>query len=253
MTPADPSNGERPFDLTPLSASDPAPSREPFWGYEDLFFVLAFSIPSLFASFLIVKVIPGTAAFGFPFQGLLTQLLWYGLVFGALAILFRMRYDQPFWRSLGWRFPFDGIARTILGGPLLTVAVALLGYALKAPEIPMPFQQMLQDKPTMVLFAIFVVVLGPVSEELAFRGFLMPLMMRTLGVPLGVASTGLLFGLMHAAEYHWSWRHVLLIAVAGIMFGWVRYKSGSTTASIFMHSTYNLTQFAAFVVQASNR
>ena len=252
MTPGDPPVGEQPF-APPVVQPSAELARDPFWNYEDLFFFLALAVPALIASFFIVKIVPGSAVFGLPFQELLTQLLWYAVVFGALGALFRFRYDQPFWRSLGWRFPFSGVLGTLVGGPLLALAVAALGYVLKAPEIPMPFEQMLRDKPTMMLFAIFVVVLGPVSEELAFRGFLMPLFIRSFGVAAGIVGTGILFGLLHAAEYHWSWKHVLLIVVAGTVFGWVRYKSGSTTASIFMHSTYNLTQFAAFVAQASAR
>ena len=43
-----------------------------------------------------------------PFQSLLAQLVWYALVFGSLYGLLQVRYHQPFWRSLGWRFPFRG-------------------------------------------------------------------------------------------------------------------------------------------------
>jgi uncharacterized protein len=95
-----------------------------------------------------------------------------------------------------------------------------------------------------------VVVLGPLCEELAFRGFLMPLLIRSLGVTAGILLTGLLFGALHAYEYEWSWRHSLLISVAGAVFGWARYALGSTAASTFMHATFNLTQFAALLAQS---
>jgi membrane protease YdiL (CAAX protease family) len=108
---------------------------------------------------------------------------------------------------------------------------------------------MLENRPTLMLFAIFVVLLGPLCEELAFRGFLMPLLMRSLGPAAGIVGTGALFGCLHAPEYSWSWRHVLLITVAGSTFGWVRYRTGSTAASTFMHASYNLTQLAAFLAQ----
>jgi membrane protease YdiL (CAAX protease family) len=114
----------------------------------------------------------------------------------------------------------------------------------------MPFRQMLGNRPTIILFSIFVVILGPLAEELAFRGFLMPLLIRSFGPILGIVGTGVLFGALHAYEYSWSWRHVVLITAAGTTFGWVRYKTGSIAASIFMHATYNLTQLAAFFAQA---
>jgi membrane protease YdiL (CAAX protease family) len=43
---------------------------------------------------------------------------------------------------------------------------------------------------------------------------------------------------------------MLLISVAGCVFGWAKYKTGSTAASAFMHSTFNLTQFAALLINA---
>ncbi len=46
----------------------------------------------------------------------------------------------------------------------------------------------------MILFAIFVVILGPVCEELAFRGFLMPLLMRSFGPAIGIVLTGVCSG-----------------------------------------------------------
>jgi CAAX protease family protein len=121
---------------------------------------------------------------------------------------------------------------------------------LRTPEISLPFQQMLDNRPTVLLFSIFVVILGPLCEELAFRGFLLPLFVRSLGAAAGIIVTGLLFGCLHAPEYSWSWRHVLLVSLAGCVFGWVRHQTGSTAAATYMHSTYNLTQFAAFVAQS---
>src|SRR5213079_893775 len=98
----------------------------------------------------------------------------------------------------------------------------------RTPIIKLPFEQMLTNRPTIALFAVFVVVVGPLCEELAFRGFLMPLLIRSMGAVAGILITGLLFGSLHAAEYQWSWKHVLLISTAGTTFGWVRYKTGST-------------------------
>ena len=108
---------------------------------------------------------------------------------------------------------------------------------------------MLQNRPTVVLFAIFVVILGPLCEELAFRGFLMPLLMRSFGPATGIIATGFLFGSLHGPEYGWHWQQAVLISVAGMVFGWVRFRTGSTAAAVAMHSTYNLTQLAAFLAQ----
>jgi hypothetical protein len=181
---------------------------------------------------------------------LLIQSLWYFLAFGSLAALFRLRYGRPFWQSLGWRPISFGVAvGAILAGPLLAISAGLLGSALRTPEIDLPFEQLLSSRGTVILLGILVVILGPVAEELAFRGFLMPLLMRSLGAASGIVITGIIFGSIHGYEYQWSWRHILLISLVGCAFGWARYKSRSTVTSAFMHAAFNLTQFAAFLVR----
>ena len=100
---------------------------------------------------------------------------------------------------------------------------------------------------TIVLFGILAVVVGPVAEELAFRGFLMPLLIRSLGAAGGIVLTGIIFGSIHGYEYQWSWQYMLLISLAGCVFGWAKYKTQSTLASALMHCTFNLTQFAALL------
>jgi len=251
MTPPSPDPARLPpeqgagIELPPPAAQ----ASWPFWNYQDLLFFLSLCLPALLVAVLMVRGLSLAVRTSKPFQGLLAQLIWYVLVFGALYLLLRLRYGQPFWRSLGWKFPVRGALRSAFAGPLLAIAVGYLGYILRTPETEPPFQQMFTDRATIVLFALFVIILGPLCEELAFRGFLMPLLVRSLGVAAGIIATGLLFGLMHAPEYGWHWQHVVLIGTAGSVFGWVRYATGSTAAAAFMHSTYNLMQFAAFVAQ----
>ena len=241
MTPIDPQPLPQPTTHAPL----------PFWDYVDLGLFISLCFPSLLISILLLRALSGVIPYGKPFQGLLAQFIWYALVFGSLYALLRLRYRQPFWRSLGWKMlPFSTTAMCFIAGPFLAVTIGYLGYMLRTPEISLPFQQMLDNRPTVLLFSIFVVILGPLCEELAFRGFLLPLFVRSLGAAAGIIVTGLLFGCLHAPEYSWSWRHVLLVSLAGCVFGWVRYQTGSTAAATYMHSTYNLTQFAAFVAQS---
>ncbi len=217
----------------------------------DLAFFISLGFPALLISAFIVRGFGGALHLGKPIQGLLAQLIWYVIIFSALYGLLRLRYNEPFWRSLGWKIlPTPATILTFLAGPLLALTLAYVAHLLRAPQINLPFEQMLQDRPTTMLFAVFVVVIGPLCEELAFRGFLMPLLMRSLGAVPGILATSLLFGGLHAPEYAWSWQHVLLVSTAAMVFGWVRYRTGSTAAATFLHSTYNLTEFAAFMAQA---
>lgn len=251
-TPATQPSAER---HEPASGPTPSPatsSRQPFWTYGDLIFFLALCFPCLLVAYLFVAGLSPVLPSGKPLQQLLLlQLLWYLLIFGSLCALLRLRYHRPFWRSLAWNPLSIGAAiGSFLGGPLLAGGLGFVGFLMRTPEISLPFQQLISDRATMALTGVFVVVLGPVCEELAFRGFMMPLFTRSLGAVPGILITGFLFGLAHGYEYHWSWRHIALITVAGSVFGWARYKTGSTVAAAFLHSTFNLTQFAALLAQS---
>jgi uncharacterized protein len=239
-----------------IPQSEPSPpttphTPQPFFDYTDLLFFIGLCVPCLLIAALLVRAAAIFIHTPAPAMLLLIQSVWYFLAFGSIAVLFRIRYGQPFWHALGWRsLSFSGAAGALLAGPLLALTLGILGAALHTPEIDLPFQQMLGSRATTISLGIVVVILGPVCEELAFRGFLMPLLVRSLGAAGGIVLTGFIFGSIHGYEYEWSWRHMLLISLVGCVFGWAKYKAQSTAAAVFMHSTFNLTQFAAFLWRA---
>src|SRR5713226_5462071 len=203
-----------------------ARNPEPFWGYGDLIFFIALCFPSLLIALAVMGKLATFLSLRSFQQVLLLQLIWYVLIFASLYVLFRLRYNRPFWRSLGWKaLPFGATVVSFLSGPFLAAGLGYLGFVLRTPEIPLPFQQLISDRTTVVLTGLFVVALGPVCEELAFRAFMMPLFMRTFGAAIGILFTGFLFGSAHGYEYQWSWRHIVLISAAGSIFGWARYKT----------------------------
>jgi membrane protease YdiL (CAAX protease family) len=94
----------------------------------------------------------------------------------------------------------------------------------------------------------FGVIAAPFFEELFFRGFLLPLLERSLGAWLGIVFTAILFGLLHGAQNHWIWQQVALITLAGVVFGYVRSKTGSTAAAFLIHASFNATEFFGFLL-----
>jgi membrane protease YdiL (CAAX protease family) len=110
-------------------------------------------------------------------------------------------------------------------------------------------KQLLSDRGSIVLIAVFAVTLGPLCEELAFRGFLQPVLVRSFGVVFGIVLAAIPFGLLHLSEYGNSWRHVLLITLTGIAFGCMRQLTGSTRAAAIMHAAYNFIFFATLFSQ----
>lgn len=237
----------------PVTPELPAPDSlsYPFWNWEDVFLFFGMGLPCLVLSVALLEVVffflpskpPQTMYF------LLAQFIGYALWFGSLILLLRVRYDAPFWPSLRWVMPRHGFWRAVVQGPLLAFTIAALGGLLRTPNVDMPFKTLLADRWSMMLTGVFGVTIGPLCEELAFRGFLMPVVARTLGPWLGALLTALPFALLHGPQYAWSWQHVLLLVLAGSAFGLVRHWTGSTAAAAMTHATYNLTFFAALIMQ----
>lgn len=245
--------GPSPLDgVVPLAPLEPPPpDSEPFWSYGDLLIVAGLTLPCMLLGFALVK-----GAFWIfqlhpavkTWELLAQQCAFYGLLFGLLVAVFRMQYDRPFWRSLGWvppRLPFLSI---IAGGVGLATAILLLGALIRTPDTANPLKDLLKDPTSLVLVAIFGSIVAPVCEELVFRGFLQPLLVRSLGAAAGIVAAALPFGLLHFQEYGNSWRHVLLISLSGVAFGWMRQMTGSTKAAAGMHSAYNAFQFVLLLL-----
>ncbi len=250
MTPPEPQAAGQP-DVPAAPPPEP-PRREPFWGYGDLFIFVGFALPSMIVGALLIKgifAIFGVHVANRALELLPAQFAGYGFLFGVLWLLFHFQYGQPFWRSLGWVRPPFSAARVVMMGVLLAVAVAIASVVLRTPDINSPMKEFLTHRSSVILLAIFGTTLGPFFEELAFRGFMQPLFVRSLGTIPGIFLAALPFGLLHLQQYGWSWRHGLLITLAGAAFGWMRHASGSTRASVVMHVAYNAMFFLALVAQ----
>ena len=158
------------------------------------------------------------------------------ILFAVLALLLRVQYDRPFWRSLGWlpvRIPFLWV---VIAGLFCALGVALLGTLIRIPTTSNPMVELLKDRTSAILMAVFGVTIAPLTEELIFRGFLQPLLVRSLGAAPGILLAAIPFGVLHYHEYGNSWRHAALIGLAGAALGWMRHRTGSTQSSTLMHA-----------------
>ncbi len=160
------------------------------------------------------------------------------------------RYGEPFWTSLGWTFPIPNAFLVLAAGPALAIALSALGVLMRAPPDNSQIEVLIKSRASLSAIILFGVVLAPIFEEMLFRGFLLPLLVRSMGPWLGILLTAVLFALLHGPEYHWAWQPVLLIGVAGTAFGYVRYKTGSTTSAFLMHSAYNAMGFSGIHADA---
>jgi hypothetical protein len=91
------------------------------------------------------------------------------------------------------------------------------------------------------------IVVAPVTEELLFRGFL-----HRGWAPsrLGIFGTIVLTSALWAALHQqYNWLGILCIFLMGLIFGWMRQRSGSTTLTIMLHSLNNLLATTLVAIQ----
>lgn len=219
---------------------------EAFWTWVDVAMFISFAFLCVLASGLALNAIH-TTHISLAMQLVLAQGVLYVLVIAALYTIIAIRYRAPFWWSMGYRRPNGFWPAWAAGGVVLAVLLAVLGAALRAPNVPLPFENLLRGRGAIILLGILVVLLGPFCEELVFRGFLMPLFVRYLGAVAGILLAGVLFGALHAPEYRYAWQQVLLISAAGAAFGWARYRTRSTFPAMAMHAGFNCIQFVLFL------
>jgi membrane protease YdiL (CAAX protease family) len=215
--------------------------RTPFWTWRDILYVFVFSVPlfigAAFLSAVILGALPGDKPKALSL--LVPQFMGFALALIPVTFIFRIHYDRPLWRSVNFAIPGGEWVRSLFSGFGLAAFVLVLGALLHPPRIESPMQDLMDDPASRPYLAIAAVTLAPFFEEFFFRGLLQPLIARDVGAKPAVLLAALPFALLHGPEYGWSWRHVLLILVAGAGFGWKRLKTDSTGAATVMHAGYN--------------
>ncbi|HEY3824766.1 MAG TPA: type II CAAX endopeptidase family protein [Bryobacteraceae bacterium] len=220
----------------------------PFWGFGEVFLIAALFLPAVYAGSVAVQAASGylhiDPKLGFPL--LTAEFIGYAIVFLALRLLFA-RHQQPLFESLGWiPQPFRALHLAVIG-IILALVVVVLGNVLGFPNVDTPFDKLLNDTLSRIAIAIFGVTLGPVIEELLFRGFLQPVLISSFGVLPGILVTSLVFGGMHLMQNAFLWQSGVLITLVGFVLGVVRHVSGSTKASAITHVAYNAVPFLALM------
>ena len=238
--------------MTPRTTAPPvvlAEAERPFWGFAEVLLVAALFIPAVWAGAFAVRALSPYVGIdpqlGLPL--LIAEFLGYAIVFLALRLLFA-RHGKPLFASLGWvPQPFKPLHLAVTG-IILALAVVLLSNILGFPNVETPFEKLLNDTVSRVAIAVFGVSLGPIIEELLFRGFLQPVLVDTFGVLAGILATSVLFGAMHLMQNAFLWQSGVLITLVGFVLGVVRHVSGSTRASAIVHVSYNALPFLVLLV-----
>lgn len=176
---------------------------------------------------------------------LLQQLLITIALLIYLAAQARLNFRLPFWRTIGWRPLEPGplpaavqICGWLAAGFVLAFVVQSVTLRF-ASKTKLPVQALFQDRRVALALMLMAVFVAPAFEETIFRGYVYPVVARSYGMAVGVFGTGILFGLMHAAQLWGGWLQICEIVMVGILLTYARAVSRTVLASFLIHVSYN--------------
>src|ERR1700727_1910352 len=193
-----------------------------------------------------------------------SQALAYVLTPTESAWLFPHLLDVSFLQCIHWNWI---VGREVL----LSVASQALIHLLPAPKTT-AFDSILTTPHAAWLLMVFAVLLAPLTEEIAFRGFLLPAlataydwlalertpagldrwqrssMHSTSALIFSAIFSSIPFALLHADQLAHAW------GVLGVLYGvslglsFVRIRTHSLACSTLMHAAYNFSIFVAILI-----
>ena len=99
--------------------------------------------------------------------------------------------------------------------------------------------------------ALVVVSLGPLVEELLFRGALLSALLRRMHTGWAVTVSSLLFACVHLPDLGFLWYAVPNLALLAAVLAWLRLRSGSLWPAVVAHGVNNLLAVVGWFVVPS--
>jgi membrane protease YdiL (CAAX protease family) len=233
------------------------------WGWTDLLLLVGLTVLLTFliaglamGAFSLAGVSYTTLTNSTHEQGLFSvvvQVLLDVAILGYLALQIRLRYQEPFWETIGWRDFDTGVIPRWAGCLGLVMLGSVISFLVDiasdwhAPKGPLPIESVLQDPMNALFFMLISVTLAPLVEETIFRGYIYPVIGKAWGAGLGILLTGALFGGLHGFQLWPAYWQIALLILVGIIFTWVRAKAKTVVASYFLHLGYNGFLFVGFL------
>ena len=257
-------------------ARDHGPAKHiPHIGHATLFFVIAWLSLSL-----CVLVVLGAAHLHSEEQikahqglAMMGQAVSYILTRSVAWVLFPRLWDRSFLLGIEW----NSLAPKRWWYWIMIVGAAMSGlaqFALRFVAEPKtsPLDQVLRTTHGAWLMTGFGVLLAPLTEEIAFRGFLLPALaiaydwLALERTPAGLQKwqsssmhsraalifasifSSIPFALMHAGQLQHAWGALGILYAVSLVLSFVRVRTSSVAASVLMHATYNFTVFVVLFV-----
>jgi membrane protease YdiL (CAAX protease family) len=95
---------------------------------------------------------------------------------------------------------------------------------------------------------LLVISMGPVLEELLFRGVLLSALLQRWPVVPSALISSALFALVHLSGLQFQWFALPQLMLLALLLAWLRLRSGSIWPAVVAHGTHNLLAVAVWFV-----
>jgi membrane protease YdiL (CAAX protease family) len=230
---------------SPVPAS-PTLSENPVWSGWNVLQIALLTVASIVIFLLLAaagaqRLLYPHSAFvdvvQFPLVTVAAQLLAYLLVLGFMAAVVKRAPGHEFWREMRWNWPSNW-PLYLVAGLMLSVALQAFAHLLPMPK-ELPIDRFFRTAQEAWALSLFGMTFAPLMEELFFRGFLYPVLVRRLGTATAIILTSASFGLIHASQLGRAWGPVLVVSLVGLALTITRAVTKSVAPGFLMHVAYN--------------
>ncbi|MEO8810190.1 MAG: CPBP family intramembrane glutamic endopeptidase [Rhodanobacter sp.] len=188
-------------------------------------------------------------------QALLVMLV-LGLAAATIMLLVRRRWPRLWSLALPPGFGFVrprqpafvllavaiGLAAPVVGGWLTQ-------WLAQGHPVTQDIQQLGESTPLAwrIALVLLVVSLGPLVEELLFRGMLLSAVLQRWGRAAAIGLSSLVFALAHLPGLGWQLFALPDLLLLALALAWLRLRSGSIWPSVVGHGANNLLAVAAWL------
>lgn len=177
-------------------------------------------------------------------------------IFVAVPAFFSLRRYRLGWEGLGFHsFDRDNFRLAVIAAAAAWGAVVVYGLLLTlilgegaVPE--QDVEELFGSKAVLPVVGVAVVLAAPFAEEVFFRGFVFPGLIRPLGVAGAILASGLLFAMFHVTGPD-SAGLIIPFTPIGMLFAWLYYHTGTIWTSIAAHLVFNLVSFVLLALTAT--
>ncbi len=142
---------------------------------------------------------------------------------------------RPVQSPSAWLLPLIVLAGNIAFTALYVTIIGAFDLgALRPPDV----SEVVFDGPSRSVSYLAIAILGPLGEEVFFRGLVFAGLVRPLGLRQAGLLSALLFGIAHFALGQ-TLGLVVPATFAGILFAWLYYRTGSIWPCVVAHAAQN--------------